>query len=161
YMKYFVNILAALVVLLIILSAISRTQNPKDAPFGKGWKKFTQWAGDFLKAKEHNLSMEVSPTRHRKISFIEQEERMRLFAPDLFANFNENDWQEFWELIYKPVDDKQGGFTVKRYRSQEEIQEILIQRYPNPFSYLSKEYWRIFWQDIIGTNFSAEAQSEQ
>lgn len=160
-MKYFVNIAASLIVLVIVLAAISRVQTPTASPFGNGWKKFTEWTDAFFKAKKHNISMEVAPTRKPRLTFVEKEAQLRMFAPDLFGNFSENDWQKFWMIIYEPVKDKEGGFTVKRYRTKEEIEEILTTRYPDPFSYLKREHWAVFWHDIVGLNLQEEQSSEQ
>jgi hypothetical protein len=159
-MKLLVNILAFLLVLLIVFSAITRTQNPASIPFGNEWKKFTEWVGTFINVKKHNISMEVAPTRKPQLTYIEKEAYLRMFAPDLFGNFSEDDWQKFWAIIYKPVEDKKTGFGAKRYRTKEEIEEILVTQYPNPFSYLKQEHWNTFWQNIIGMNLQEEQNSE-
>lgn len=152
-MKYLVNSLALLLVALIIFFAIQK----KSIFSYKPTKKLIDTTGAFVNATKHNLAMEVSPDRSPKITFIEKETYLRMFAPDLFSNFNEADWRNFWGIIYQPVKDKSGGFIIKRYRTKEEIMTILVARYPDPFSFLQKEHWDMFWQDVVDLDLEKEA----
>ncbi|MBU2103318.1 MAG: hypothetical protein ABH865_08360 [Candidatus Omnitrophota bacterium] len=156
-MKYLVNSLALLLVALIIFFAIQK----KSIFSYKPTKKLIDTTGALINATKHNLAMEVSPGRSPKITLIEKEAYLRMFAPDLFSNFNERDWQKFWAIIYQPVKDKSGGFVIKRYRTKEEIMAILVDQYPNPFSFLQKEHWDIFWQDVVDLDLDKEVEHEE
>ncbi|MCM8787791.1 MAG: hypothetical protein NC935_07075 [Candidatus Omnitrophica bacterium] len=157
-MKYIVNIAAILIIVFLVFLLIHVKTSALDNKFGLKIKNFFQQIFTFFKIQKQNIGIEISPQKTRTLTFIEKETYLRMFAPATFGNFTDRDWQEFWSIIYEPIGDKQGKFTVKRYRTKDEIEAELINRYPNPFAFLRGEHWRMFWNDILNINWVEEEQ---
>jgi hypothetical protein len=141
----------ALVVGLVFM-AIHFKNSPAYDGYTRGVGKVGQFLRDFVQAKKHNMEYEFREDldRRRPITMIKKETLLREFIPEVFANFGEDDWKYFWDLIYKPVAKKDGLFKKKQLRTRDEIQQILMRMFPQPFTYMTGEHWRYFW-DIIDT----------
>jgi len=154
-MKYLFNIIAVFLVFLVVLGAIKF----KDSDTYYGWRnkvlEFFQDSADFIKDRKENIALESSPKRKAPVTFIEQEEILKAYVPDVFGNFSQKQWVSFWNLIYKPVATSKSFFAKKRFRTQEEVERILINSYPDPFSYFQVTHWHDFW-DIAGVRWKDE-----
>jgi hypothetical protein len=149
-LKYFVNIIAIIIVILLIWGIVQIKEKDKPYPFKGRIERFFDQVKQFVKIKKHNINMETSPPRRRPLTFIKKEETLRLFAPDPFEEFGPDDWRFFWDIFYEPIKEKQGKFMVKRYRTEEEIKIYLTEEYPNPFSYFKPVHWSYFWEIVWG-----------
>ncbi|UCC95421.1 MAG: hypothetical protein JSW40_01395 [Candidatus Omnitrophota bacterium] len=145
-MKYIVNIVAILLVVILVFAVIEFKDSSSYYALQKNFQRLLQPIQQFFKVKKHNISMEVSPERQPPLTFIEQEANLREFVPDVFGKFDERDWQQFWSLIYLPTTEKQGLLAVKRYRTKEEIEDYLRDRYPRPLSYFRGSDWDELWR---------------
>ena len=81
--------------------------------------------------------------------------------PDFFGKFKYKDWQEFWNIIYEPIEEEQGQFKVKRHRTQEEIEGHLMYYYPEPFSRFRKRQWDHFWSVIFPPKVEVIREGEE
>ena len=154
-MKYIVNILAILIVIFLIKMAIDFKNNP-DSEFNEFLRDNFIKISDFLKTKKQNISVEINPQRKRPFHLIEKEVMLMEFDPETFGNFTEEDWEEFWSIIYSPVKKKKGKFYVLSFRNREELEAKLLEKYSRPFIYFDRHYWDIFWNNIIGIRFEDE-----
>ena len=152
-MQYLVNGIAVLIVALIVFWAIQFTNTPLHSDLMYSIRHAFSGVGKFLETKKANIELETSPTRVAPVTFIAKESRLRTFLPTVFGNFESDDWGQFWALIYTPVEEK-GGFGAKRYRTKEEIESYLRNRYNDPFSYFKDEHWQSFWK-IIDVNLGS------
>lgn len=144
-MKYLGNIIAIIVVGVLVWGAIQFKKS--DTYQSLRWKlgNAFQHIKTFINVHKHNISMEWSPSRKSPLTFIEKEEALRVYIPEVFGKFDARQWREFWALIYVPIEEKQGSFKVKRYRTKEEIESYLRYKYHNPFAYFEKGHWFVFW----------------
>jgi hypothetical protein len=150
-MKYFLNfVLSFVIVFLIIIGAISFKKSHLYQSFREKLDNFYQYIAQFIEVKKHNLSMELSPPRKPPLTLIEKETQLRMFLPNFFGRFDREEWENFWALIYEPIEETQGAFKVKRYRTKEEIEDYLAYYYPQPFSYFRKQHWDYFWNIVLG-----------
>lgn len=149
-MKYIKNLIGIAVVIVLALGIINfhkidRLNSLKSTI--SSWFGFTKQRVDVFK---HNLSFTLAPGRKRPLSFLNREAKLIHLAKDVFGQFDPSQWDDFWKLIYDPVEESQGSLKVKRYRSQEEIEYYLEDTYFNPFSYFKKEHWDYFWSIVFG-----------
>ena len=149
-MKYIKNLIGIAIVIVLALVVINfhkidRLTSLK-ATIGS-WFGVTKQKVDIFK---HNLSFTVNPQRRRPLSSISREAKLSHLAKNVFGQFEPYQWDEFWNLVYDPIKEKQGESMVKRYRTQEEIESYLKHSYSNPFSYFKKEHWDYFWSIVFG-----------
>jgi len=149
-MKYFKNLIGIAVVVGLVLGIINFHKIEK-LGFLKSkadiWREsIKQKAGAF----KHNLSFTFAPERRRPLSFLGREAKLSHLAKNVFGQFDPSQWNDFWNLIYDPIEEEQGNSMVKRYRTQEEIEVYLEYTYSNPFSYFKKEHWDYFWSIVFG-----------
>ncbi len=149
-MKYIVNIIAIIIVALLIWGVIQVKERNTRYPFQDHIEGFFDQVKRFVGIKKQNIGMEISPSRRPPLTFIQKEQTLKLFAPNLFESFSPQDWQKFWAILYEPIEEKKGKFSVKRYRTEEEIKSYLIEEYPNPFSYFKPVHWGYFWEIVWG-----------
>jgi len=147
-MKYFKNIIGIAIVIALAWGIIN-FHEIKELDFLKSkadiWRKsIEQKIGVF----KHNLSFTFAPERKRPLSSLAEESKLSHLAKDVFGQFDPSQWDDFWDLIYNPIEEEQGGSMVKRYRTREEIEDYLKYTYSKPFTYFKKEHWDYFW-DII------------
>ncbi len=98
---------------------------------------------------KHNLSFTVSPERKRPLSFATREAKLANFIPSVFGQFSPAQWEEFWNLVFEPIEVKEGRYMKKRYRTKEEIESYLKYNYSNPFSRFGKMHWDYFWSIVL------------
>ena len=144
-MKYIINIIAIVVIALLVFGAIEFKKSNAYYGLQRNIGNLTQTVKNYINVKKHNISMETAPPRQTPLTFIDKEAALEQYLPEVFASFSEQEWRSFWALVYVPIKEKQGKLTVKRYRTQEEVQSILKKRYSNPFSYFDSNYWYEFW----------------
>jgi hypothetical protein len=91
-----------------------------------------------------------APSRKPPLSFLIAQESLKQNLPVPFANFAEQDWQDFWRLIYgtHETDDSGSVYSITRRRqlSIEEIEQILMNDYPQIFSRFDRRMWDEFWK---------------
>jgi hypothetical protein len=146
-MKYAVNVIAIFVVVIIVIFAVNLRNNTDKLPFQYEIKKFFNEFSQMIKTRTANIGMEISPSRRKKTTFIDKEGQLRQFIPDVFGKFSESDWRNFWSFIYDPVYDKKSKYGKKKYRSKEEIEGFLRDRFPM-FNYLDAGHWNYFWSVV-------------
>jgi len=100
-----------------------------------------------------NFTSEFKLERSRPLSTLEREEKLKQFLPNVFGDFSEDDWNDFWKLIYGtfPEQNSANKLLPKKYRqlTLEEIEERLIDYYPDNFGRLGPEHWDYFWRGIL------------
>ncbi|MFA5007712.1 MAG: hypothetical protein WC546_00615, partial [Candidatus Omnitrophota bacterium] len=138
-------------VVIIVVLAVILKNNADKLPFQYEIKKFFAEISQVVKARSDNLKMELAPSRRKKTTFIDREENLRQFIPQVFANFTDSDWRHFWSFIYDPIYDKKSKYGKKRYRTKEEIEGFLLYRFPE-FKYLDSGHWNYFWS-VVGVEF--------
>jgi hypothetical protein len=146
-MKYLVNVIAIFVVVIIVILAVNLRNNTDKLPFQYEIKKFFSEFSRMMETRSANFKLELYPSRRKKITFIDREERLKQFIPELFGKFSESDWRNFWSFIYDPVYDKKSKYGRKRYRTKEEIERFLLDRFPI-FGYFDSGHWTYFWSVI-------------
>ena len=149
-MKYIKNLIGIVVVIVLVLVIINFHKIDRLASLKAtigSWFGVTKQKVDVFK---HNLSFTVNPQRRRPLSSISREAKLSHLAKNVFGQFEPYQWDEFWNLVYDPIKEKQGESMVKRYRTQEEIESYLKHSYSNPFSYFKKEHWDYFWSIVFG-----------
>jgi hypothetical protein len=143
--SYISNFIALIVIASLVFGAIQFKKTDAYQVFNNQVRKLFQPIGDFFRTRKENIAIEVAPSRKAPFTFIEQEETLRIYIPEIFSKFSPRDWKHFWALIYEPVKEKKGLFAKKRYRSKQEVEEYLIKRFPSPFSYFKPVHWQEFW----------------
>lgn len=150
-MKYVVNVIAIFVIVIIVVFAVTFRNNTDKLPFQYEIKKFFDEFSKMINTRTANIKLELKPSRRKKTTFIDREERLKQFIPDVFGKFSENDWRNFWSFIYDPIYDKKSKYGGKRYRAKEEIETFLRDHFPM-FNYLDVGHWHYFWS-IIDVKF--------
>lgn len=92
------------------------------------------------------------PKRHRPLSLMERETELKLYIGEPFRDFTQNDWNEFWNLIYGafPKEAPKKGLPKKmRQLTPDEIAFELMSRYPSPFAYFKESHWQIFFGIVL------------
>ena len=114
---------------------------------GSFFSKFTSQA-DIVK---HNIGQDINPQRKPPLSFTVKETKLAYFAPQVFGEFDRAEWAEFWMLIYGHKKVGEGPVKQKVYRDKEEIREILMYKYPDPFArnYFTEQHWGYLWSIIF------------
>ena len=150
-LKMLGSILGIAVLGLIVLAGVSlRNSDFRDRAFAD-YQHISQKARINVENFLYNVKEDASPTRKRSDSTMQQEDKLKLFMPDIFQNYSKQDWDDFWKLIYgrRPVGNS--WIKQRRYRSVREIQKALAYRYPEPFGYFQGQHWQYFWS-IIAEN---------
>lgn len=107
-----------------------------------------------VKIGSHNFEYQLSPDRRRPFVSVDKEYGLRQLIPGLFYNFDKDDWKEFWDIIY-------GAHPLLKFKNErlpladrnlyiQEVQKVLVERYPQGFTNLTPDQWRIFWSEIFG-----------
>jgi hypothetical protein len=144
-MKYIVNIVAIIGIFVLVIFAINFKNSSGELPFSANFRSFSREVSKFLKIQHQNIMMGLKPPRKAKLTYIDKESMLREYVPDVFGKFSDTEWNRFWSVIYKPIEVRQGRYTVKRQRTREEIQKYLTDYYPNPFGMFSENNWDDFW----------------
>lgn len=148
-MKYFKNLIGIVVVIVLALGIVNfhkiKRLTSLRATVGS-WFGATKQRVDVFK---RNLSFTFAPERKPPLSFLSKEAKLSHLAKNVFGRFSPAQWDNFWNLIYDPIEEKQGNSMVKRYRTQEEVERYLEHNYSKPFFYFEKEHWDYFWSIVF------------
>lgn len=102
---------------------------------------------------KHNIDYQFFPARRKPLILSTKEMTLRQFHPDFFKKFDKNEWREFWDIIYgqHPLIEFKSEKLERADRSLylQEIQAVLIDRYPEGFVNFSQEMWSQFWMQIF------------
>ncbi|MFA6280938.1 MAG: hypothetical protein WCY05_00350 [Candidatus Omnitrophota bacterium] len=150
-MRYIINVIAILVVVVVISLVIYFKNNATTYPFQGNVQKFLKETSKLITTKKKNIGMDLSPSRKKRVTYIEKESILRQYIPWVFGDFTASDWRHFWGLIYDPIADSKSKYGQKRYRTKDEIEGYLIEHYSNPFSNFGQTQWHDFW-NIVGVN---------
>jgi len=148
-MKYIKNLIGIAVVVVLALGIINFHKIDRLVSLKTtigNWLGFGKQKVDVFK---HNLSFTFNPQRRRPLSLLGSEAKLSHLAKNVFGQFDPSQWNDFWSLVYDPIEEDQGDSMVKRYRTQEEIEGYLKYNYSNPFSYFKKEHWDYFWSIVF------------
>ena len=149
-MKYFKNLIGIALIIILALAIINFHKIERLAFFKAtigSWFGITKQRVDVFK---HNLSFTFAPERKPPLSFLTREAKLSHLAKNVFGQFSSSQWDDFWSLLYGSIKEEQGGSMVKRYRTQDEIEDYLKHNYSNPFRYFKKEHWDYFWSIAFG-----------
>ncbi len=152
-MKYVVNIIAICALFIAIIIAVILKNNSSGLPFHNEVDKFFREVSQMMKARAYNIKMDISPSRKKNLTFIDKEENLKQFIPWVFGEFTASDWKSFWAVIYDPVYDAKSKYGRKRYRTKEEIKNILCERYP-VFDSFDAGHWHYFWS-VVDVKFDS------
>lgn len=92
------------------------------------------------------------PERKRPLSFLKRQVDLQMFIGEPFKSFSEEDWNEFWNIVYGGFAmDEAGAGLPRRMRqmSKEEIENALTERYPQPFAYFDERVWKQFFEILF------------
>ena len=104
------------------------------------WDKFLY----FAKIQKENLALEIDAPRKKPFNLYARQERLMMKIGEPFASFSPEEWQEFWSLVYDVVTERgPQGETIRRQRTEEEIQRSLKYNYPHKFSMFREEHWKL------------------
>jgi hypothetical protein len=107
-----------------------------------------------MKIGRHNIEYQLSPDRRKPLVISDKEISLKQIYPAFFNNFTRDDWDDFWDIIYgvHPLINfnNEKLSPAQRNLSVNEIQDVLIKRYPEVFSQFQAENWKIFWKEIFG-----------
>ncbi len=89
-------------------------------------------------------------SRKPPLSTVELEINLKTNLSLPFAGFKQDEWDWFWQLLYGRFSvDAPGWPKEKRQLDREEVQDRLIEYYPQPFAAFNEEHWSIFWRHIL------------
>ena len=92
----------------------------------------------------------VSSGRHPPATFAEKETELKLYVGDPFRDFDRDEWNEFWELVYgmypKGDPGREGLPKKMRQLTEDELSSELMRRYPYPFTYFRDNHWKLFFE---------------
>ncbi|MDD3296397.1 MAG: hypothetical protein PHU64_03455 [Candidatus Omnitrophica bacterium] len=143
-MKYISNIIAIAIIAGLVYAAVQFKQSDAYHNLRLNADNFFKRADTFVKVRKNNISMEIAPVRKRHISMLEVQANLENWMPQVFGALGDEDWRQFWDFIYEPISEKQGGFTVKRYHTRQEAESYLKNKYPD-LSYLRENDWSEVW----------------
>src|SRR3989338_11230413 len=143
-MKYIYNFIAIGVVALLIFGVIKFKESQSYGAFRWHLDNLLHKSKSFIAAKKYNIKEELKPARKRPITFIQIEAELLNWAPQALGELTEQDWAALWDLVYNPVKVEEGGFKVYRYRSRQEVQDILRDRHSS-LNALRDADWSEFW----------------
>ena len=95
-----------------------------------------------------NVSEEMVPQRKRPFSLMAKKDKLMMFAPQAFRELTQEDWRDFWDLIYEHKEVGEGFIKQKVQRSPEEIQDFLSYDYAG-FHQFTEQDWGRFWGVIL------------
>ena len=142
--KYIGNIIALAVVAGLIFGAI----HFKKTDFYQSFKEKTtipiEKVKEGVEVFKHNLEVERDSERQRPFNTVEIESKLRGSSSKVFGPFERGDWNEFWNIIFTPIGEKQGSYIVKRYRTKEEVEKYCRDNFEN-FDELGSGDWEYLW----------------
>ncbi|MCF7874072.1 MAG: hypothetical protein K9L84_03365 [Candidatus Omnitrophica bacterium] len=165
-MRYLGTIIFIAVIALLVFGAIAFKDSPFYQTYRNKAENLIQYIKRWSQVKKHNIKMdydipvpkeewmtgkkEVIHPRKPPMSLLVAKTKLENFFPDQFVKtLNQDDWDYIFNLIYEPISDKQGDFTVKRYLTKAEIEQELVYQYKFPFSYFRDQHWDYFWKIVL------------
>ena len=148
-MRHIRTVISLAIIALIVVSLVYFKDTTAYNYLQQFTSNFRQRVVQFISVKKHNFNIDFFPERRRPITLLDREAKLQQFLPNIFGEFSRQDWKEFWDFIYKPLEEKQGLSNVKRFREQDEIELYLKETHPTPFAYFKKEHWGHFWGIIF------------
>ncbi len=166
-MRYIGSIIFVAIIALFVFGAIEFKDSSSYHLYRARAENLIQYIKQWVRVKKHNIRMtydvpspqeewmtgEQDATAVRKLpmSLLVVKTKLENFFPDKFVReLDQSDWNYIFNLVYEPIYDQQGDFKVKRYLTQEEIEQELINSYSFPFSYFQKQHWDYFWSILLG-----------
>lgn len=163
-MRYLGSILFLGLIALLVFGAISFRDSPHYHAYRERATGVIDYLRQWVRVKRHNIEISHRwPTSDRPDPeqgvlrrspptslLLVRTKLEEFFPPEFLRTLHEDDWDYMFSLIYQPVDDRQGDFVVKRYLTQEEIEQELIYQYSFPFSYFERIHWSYFWETVLG-----------
>lgn len=102
----------------------------------------------FIEAMQEEATGDISVERPHMCRML-LEVKLREFLPREFRQrATQEDWDHIYNIIFRPVRDKEGEFVVKRFLADQEIKEKLINEYYHPFARFSDQDWVRFWHIV-------------
>jgi len=130
-------------VIFVIFALLEIAKHPATERLRRGFKDKSAVLFD-------SLSEDISQPVRRPLTTIELEANLKVNLPVPFKKFNEEDWEWFWDLLYGEYPVDSSGWPKKmRQLSKQEIQDILVDYYAQPFGFFQQKQWGIFWQYIL------------
>ncbi|MDP8260432.1 MAG: hypothetical protein P9L96_05495 [Candidatus Gygaella obscura] len=108
-----------------------------------------------METAKDNFSSQFDKKRSAPITLIEKEENLKIFMGALVHNFTQEDWDNFWVIIYGMQErESDNPFLPKQlYQySIQEAQDELRRMFPNSFGKLGSQHWSYVWKEIIKIN---------
>jgi len=146
--KYVLNIIAIVLLIWGIRAAIQFKGSGEYQSFRYRISRMFDPITRRIQAMRHNIKIDRGEERRRPTTFIARESKLKVFLPDVFGEYDEKEWKEFWDFIYEPTTEMQGGISTKRYRTEEEIKEFLYRK-DRIFNYFQDQHWNYFWSLIF------------
>jgi hypothetical protein len=165
-MRYIGSIIFLAFIALLVFGAIEFKESSSYYNYRAKAENFIQYIKEWFKVKKHNAeltydlpsavgrgsvqSQNVSSVRKPPLSLMLVRTKLESFFPDNFVKeLDQQDWNNIFRLIYEPVSEQQGNFEVKRYLSQDEIEQELIYQYRFPFARFQRQHWDYFWNVVL------------
>jgi len=150
----FINVIFSLLLLAaIVFGLVKFKESDSYYSIQDKVEDITEGAGNFVKSRAHNIYVDFSRDRQRPLTLVDKESKLQEFLPQVFGyapigEFDQEAWNDFWNLIYDPVTEKnENGFMAKRYLSKEEIEQELKASY-QIFNHFQRMHWDFFWEII-------------
>lgn len=118
-------------------------------------KEFLSYKFEIFKITFDNFFYQGTPGERRRAprSLIIKQDYLKMYVGQPFRNFSDAEWKNFWKLVYgvypkQPV-EKAGLPNRMRQLTEEEIEQELMDRYPQPFANFREKHWSIFFQILF------------
>ena len=97
----------------------------------------------------NNILKLFKSKKDSSFSLLGRKMQLLAFLPSFFSNFNNQDWQEFWSIVYGVEEDNAGYMRQLLQKDQETIVAHLKFNYPDTFLNFSSEHWAKFFSIIF------------
>lgn len=118
-----------------------------------------------LQISSHNIQYQLFPDRSKPLVFADKEIGLKQVYPQFFNNLSREDWLDFWDIIYgaHPLIEFKNEMLPRAERNYyiNEIQEVLIKRFPKGFSGFDQNAWNIFWKQVFSVSPGMQALLEE
>lgn len=165
-MKYIISVLFFTFLVFITISFINLRGSPYLEEIGARASNAIEYIKQWVQVKRHNIRMTHDLSRFRgpwqdkseddivrrrpPVSLMLARVNLEQFLPsDFVKSLSQEDWDYIFDLIYEPVGEKTGDFTVKRYLTREEIEIELTSQFYYPFSHFQNQHWDRFWSVVL------------
>ena len=92
-MKYIINVIVIILLVALVFWVIDYKQSSSRHFTYPFFAKFVKQAKKYIAAKKHNVSLELAPTKRKKLK-IAAEHSLAEYFPELFKDFNFQEWDE-------------------------------------------------------------------